>query len=202
MSSSQLTPVDVLQLTESFLVAISVPRPVRWAALAPPVPHLPVECSPACCPVSARPTAGVGLRGHIRWRGGSPGHEIAVLRPQHRGPGRGLGSVSGVGGGPVLTLFLSLPLLLGKGAGQTVLTNLGLFPQVLRHVNGQDQVVPGLYACGEAACASVHGANRLGANSLLDLVVFGRACALSIAESCRPGTCLFWSLAVCRGFAL
>lgn len=63
-----------------------------------------------------------------------------------------------------------------------------LFPQVLRHVNGQDQVVPGLYACGEAACASVHGANRLGANSLLDLVVFGRACALSIAESCRPGT--------------
>lgn len=62
------------------------------------------------------------------------------------------------------------------------------FLQVLRHVNGQDQVVPGLYACGEAACASVHGANRLGANSLLDLVVFGRACALSIAESCRPGT--------------
>ena len=69
-------------------------------------------------------------------------------------------------------------------------------------MNGQDQVVPGLYACGEAACASVHGANRLGANSLLDLVVFGRACALSIAESCRPGTCLFRSLAVCRGFAL
>lgn len=63
-------------------------------------------------------------------------------------------------------------------------------PQVLRHVNGQDQVVPGLYACGEAACASVHGANRLGANSLLDLVVFGRACALSIAESCRPGKTL------------
>lgn len=49
--------------------------------------------------------------------------------------------------------------------------------------------MPGLYACGEAACASVHGANRLGANSLLDLVVFGRACALSIAESCRPGEC-------------
>lgn len=72
-----------------------------------------------------------------------------------------------------------------------MLANLGLFPQVLRHVNGQDKLVPGLYACGEAACASVHGANRLGANSLLDLVVFGRACALSIAESCRPGTCFF-----------
>ncbi|KAH0521543.1 Succinate dehydrogenase [ubiquinone] flavoprotein subunit, mitochondrial [Microtus ochrogaster] len=73
----------------------------------------------------------------------------------------------------------------------TVHYNMGGIPtnykgQVLKHVNGQDQIVPGLYACGEAACASVHGANRLGANSLLDLVVFGRACALSIAESCRP----------------
>ena len=99
-----------------------------------------------------------------------------------RGGGRGC---------PVLPLVRSLPLLRRKGAGQTVLANLGLLPQVLRHVNGQDQVVPGLYACGEAACASVHGANRLGANSLLDLVVFGRACALSIAESCRPGMCFF-----------
>ncbi|XP_055336638.1 succinate dehydrogenase [ubiquinone] flavoprotein subunit, mitochondrial-like [Paramacrobiotus metropolitanus] len=50
-----------------------------------------------------------------------------------------------------------------------------------------DQVIPGLYACGESACASVHGANRLGANSLLDLVVFGRACALTIAEENKPG---------------
>ncbi|KAJ5118681.1 succinate dehydrogenase flavoprotein subunit [Penicillium atrosanguineum] len=41
--------------------------------------------------------------------------------------------------------------------------------------NGNDKVVPGLFACGEAACVSVHGANRLGANSLLDLIVFGRA---------------------------
>ena len=48
-------------------------------------------------------------------------------------------------------------------------------------------MVPGLYACGESACASVHGANRLGANSLLDLVVFGRACALTIAEEHKPG---------------
>lgn len=63
--------------------------------------------------------------------------------------------------------------------------------QVLTHANGRDQVVPGLYACGEAASASVHGANRLGANSLLDLVVFGRACALSIAESCKPGRFVF-----------
>ncbi len=48
-------------------------------------------------------------------------------------------------------------------------------------------MVPGLYAAGEAACVSVHGANRLGANSLLDLVVFGRACANNIAEVNKPG---------------
>ncbi|KAM7541795.1 hypothetical protein Aperf_G00000007503 [Anoplocephala perfoliata] len=51
----------------------------------------------------------------------------------------------------------------------------------------KDKLIPGLYAAGEVACASVHGANRLGANSLLDIVVFGRACALDIAEKCKPG---------------
>ncbi|KAG2720046.1 hypothetical protein I3760_02G017700 [Carya illinoinensis] len=50
-----------------------------------------------------------------------------------------------------------------------------------------DAVVLGLMAAGEAACASVHGANRLGANSLLDIVVFGRACANTVAEIQRPG---------------
>ena len=50
-----------------------------------------------------------------------------------------------------------------------------------------DEVVPGLFAAGEVACASVHGANRLGANSLLDIVVFGRACALRIADIAKPG---------------
>merc|ERR1712087_807511 len=59
--------------------------------------------------------------------------------------------------------------------------------QVITHKDGQDKVVKGLYAAGEASCASVHGANRLGANSLLDLVVFGRACAHTIAEESRPG---------------
>ena len=53
--------------------------------------------------------------------------------------------------------------------------------------NGKDKVVPGLYAAGEAACVSVHGANRLGANSLLDIVVFGRACAHHISETLKPG---------------
>jgi len=51
----------------------------------------------------------------------------------------------------------------------------------------RDEVVPGLFAAGEVASASVHGANRLGANSLLDIVVFGRACANRIAEISTPG---------------
>lgn len=64
-------------------------------------------------------------------------------------------------------------------------------PSVLQVVNikgdDPDMVVPGLMAAGEAACASVHGANRLGANSLLDIVVFGRACANRVAEVNKPG---------------
>jgi len=51
-----------------------------------------------------------------------------------------------------------------------------------------DVVVPGLMAIGEAACVSVHGANRLGSNSLLDIVVFGRAAALRAAQIIKPGT--------------
>ena len=50
-----------------------------------------------------------------------------------------------------------------------------------------EALVPGLMAIGEAACVSVHGANRLGSNSLLDIVVFGRAAALRTAETLRPG---------------
>jgi succinate dehydrogenase / fumarate reductase flavoprotein subunit len=60
--------------------------------------------------------------------------------------------------------------------------------EVVRPVNGDpDAVVHGLMAVGEAACASVHGANRLGANSLTDLVVFGRAAAHRAAELVQPG---------------
>ncbi|WP_136161072.1 succinate dehydrogenase flavoprotein subunit [Sphingomonas flavalba] len=51
-----------------------------------------------------------------------------------------------------------------------------------------DAVVPGLFAVGEAACVSVHGANRLGSNSLIDLVVFGRATGHRIAEIVKPGS--------------
>jgi succinate dehydrogenase / fumarate reductase flavoprotein subunit len=50
-----------------------------------------------------------------------------------------------------------------------------------------EAVVPGLMAIGEAACVSVHGANRLGSNSLLDIVVFGRAAAHRVAQTVRPG---------------
>jgi len=75
----------------------------------------------------------------------------------------------------------------------TVHYNMGGIPtnfegQVLKHsAEGGDKLIDGLFAAGEAACASVHGANRLGANSLLDLVVFGRACAHTIARQSKPG---------------
>ncbi len=51
-----------------------------------------------------------------------------------------------------------------------------------------DAIVPGLMAIGEGACVSVHGANRLGSNSLLDIIVFGRAAARRAAEQLKPGT--------------
>ena len=60
--------------------------------------------------------------------------------------------------------------------------------QVLKQDNqGQDVVIDGLYAAGECACVSVHGANRLGANSLLDLVVFGRAAGMHVKQSIGEG---------------
>lgn len=75
----------------------------------------------------------------------------------------------------------------------TVHYNMGGIPtnfhgEVLTKVDGDpDRVVPGLMAIGEAACVSVHGANRLGSNSLIDLVVFGRAAGLRCAETVRAG---------------
>jgi succinate dehydrogenase / fumarate reductase flavoprotein subunit len=58
---------------------------------------------------------------------------------------------------------------------------------VTKKGNDPDAIVPGLMAIGEAACVSVHGANRLGSNSLIDLIVFGRAAALRAAEIVMPG---------------
>ena len=75
----------------------------------------------------------------------------------------------------------------------TVHYNMGGIPtnyhgEVLTKINGDpDATVPGLMALGEAACVSVHGANRLGSNSLIDLVVFGRAAGLRAAEMLKPG---------------
>jgi len=76
----------------------------------------------------------------------------------------------------------------------TVHYNMGGIPTnyhgevVIKDGSNEDKVVPGLLAAGEAACASVHGANRLGANSLLDIVVFGRACANRVEQLLKPGT--------------
>src|SRR4029079_9466747 len=75
----------------------------------------------------------------------------------------------------------------------TVHYNMGGIPtnyhgEVLTKINGDpDAIVPGLMALGEAACVSVHGANRLGSNSLIDLVVFGRAAARRCAATIEPG---------------
>jgi succinate dehydrogenase / fumarate reductase, flavoprotein subunit len=75
----------------------------------------------------------------------------------------------------------------------TVHYNMGGIPtnyhgEALTKIGGDaDAIVPGLMALGEAACVSVHGANRLGSNSLIDLVVFGRAAGLRAAELIKPG---------------
>ena len=75
----------------------------------------------------------------------------------------------------------------------TVHYNLGGIPTnfhgevVTKKGDDPDAIVPGLMAVGEAACVSVHGANRLGSNSLIDLVVFGRAVGLRVAETLKPG---------------
>ena len=59
--------------------------------------------------------------------------------------------------------------------------------KVLTRENEEDSVIEGLWAAGETACVSVHGANRLGANSLLELMVFGKAIADQIDCMSRPG---------------
>lgn len=65
-------------------------------------------------------------------------------------------------------------------------TNIG-GQAIQQDANGKDQIIEGLYAAGEVACVSVHGANRLGGNSLLDLVVFGRAVGLQVEKHFREG---------------
>jgi succinate dehydrogenase / fumarate reductase flavoprotein subunit len=67
-----------------------------------------------------------------------------------------------------------------------VATNIG-GQAIAPDADGNDQIVEGLFACGEVACVSVHGANRLGGNSLLDLVVFGRAAGIQIEKQLQEG---------------
>jgi succinate dehydrogenase / fumarate reductase flavoprotein subunit len=75
----------------------------------------------------------------------------------------------------------------------TVHYNMGGMPtnyhgEVVTQANGNaESIVPGLFAVGEAACVSVHGANRLGSNSLIDLMVFGKAAGARCAEGIKPG---------------
>ena len=59
--------------------------------------------------------------------------------------------------------------------------------QAFTRINDEDKLIPGLFSAGEAACVSVHGANRLGGNSLLDLVVFGRATGMHIQNELKSG---------------
>jgi succinate dehydrogenase / fumarate reductase flavoprotein subunit len=58
---------------------------------------------------------------------------------------------------------------------------------ITQDANGNDKIIEGLFAVGEVACVSVHGANRLGGNSLLDLVVFGRAAGLHLEKALKEG---------------
>ncbi|WP_428033612.1 succinate dehydrogenase flavoprotein subunit [Amphritea sp.] len=67
-----------------------------------------------------------------------------------------------------------------------VATNIG-GQAIGRDAEGNDYIIDGLFACGEVACVSVHGANRLGGNSLLDLVVFGRAAGIQIEKQMAAG---------------
>ena len=95
---------------------------------------------------------------------------------------------------PLMTHWIDLILQEPIPVLPTVHYNMGGIPtnyrgEVVRPTKEDpNAIVPGLLAAGEAACASVHGANRLGANSLLDIVVFGRACANTIGNA-TPNTC-------------
>ena len=124
-------------------------------------------------------------------RGVGPGKDQAYLHMEHLPPEviherlPGISELAKIFAGVDVTKE-PLPIL------PTVHYNMGGIPtnykaEVLTLKDGNPEtVVPGLMACGEAACVSVHGANRLGSNSLLDLVVFGRAAAIRCAELIKP----------------
>jgi succinate dehydrogenase / fumarate reductase flavoprotein subunit len=125
-------------------------------------------------------------------RGCGPNKDHIMLHLEHLGAAilherlPGISETARVFGGVDVTKE-AIPVL------PTVHYNMGGIPtnvhtEVLRPTKSDpDAIVPGLMAVGEAACVSVHGANRLGTNSLLDLVVFGRAAAHRAAEVLKPG---------------
>ena len=125
-------------------------------------------------------------------RGVGPEQDHIFLHPEHLGPDviherlPGISETAKVFAGVDVTKE-PIPVL------PTVHYNMGGIPtnyhgEVVTLKDGHpDHVVPGLMAIGECACVSVHGANRLGSNSLLDIVVFGRAAAKRCAEIVKPG---------------
>jgi succinate dehydrogenase / fumarate reductase flavoprotein subunit len=122
-------------------------------------------------------------------RGVGAEHDHIELHLEHLGPGviherlPGIAETARIFAGVEVTRE-PIPVL------PTVHYNMGGIPCNLHGeaVGADDVIVPGLLAVGEAACVSVHGANRLGSNSLLDLVVFGREAARRCAEVVKPGT--------------
>ena len=126
-------------------------------------------------------------------RGVGPEHDHLHLHLEHLGPEviherlPGIAETARIFAGVDVTKD-PIPVL------PTVHYNMGGIPcnyhgeVVARHAEHRDVLVPGLMAVGEAACVSVHGANRLGSNSLLDLVVFGREAARRCAQLVTPGT--------------
>ncbi len=125
-------------------------------------------------------------------RGVGPEHDYIQLHLEHLGPQVIHERLPGIA--ETARIFAGVEVTKDPIPVQpTVHYNMGGIPcnyhgEVVRPEDGDpDSVVPGLMAVGEAACVSVHGANRLGSNSLLDLVVFGRAAAHRCAQVLAPG---------------
>ena len=127
----------------------------------------------------------------IEGRGVGPKSDHIFLKLDHLGPGVVHKRLPGVtelsktfaGVDPAISPIPVVPTCHYMMGG--IPTNLN--GEVLTRVDGQDKPVKGLYAAGEVACVSVHGGNRLGGNSLLDLVVFGRAAGIHIEETMKQG---------------
>ena len=137
-----------------------------------------------CAAIEIREGRGVGPKGdHVLLKADHLGEELIKSRL----PGIRELAMTFAGTDPVKVPIPVVPTCHYMMGG--IPTN--YYGQVLTvNAHGADEIVPGLYAAGETACVSVHGANRLGANSLLDLVVFGRAVGQHIKEGMQQGLSL------------